>query len=289
MCNETNSECVDCLTDLDCDDGTFCNGVETCDSGSGTCQPGDGDPCLPGASCNEEEDVCNCSLDGDCIDDVFCNGVETCLDGACQPGIDPCPGQVCNETTEQCVIAAVTLDIGSGSGLRGTTNNPVIVNLDNTNDKISAVSLDICRGDDLTLSSCSETARSAGFSCISQPNPANTDCPGGIADRIIFFSFTGDFIEAGTGPILTLRYDVSPGPPFESCQNLTPESVVIVSCTDDGAGGCTAGPLLPNVTLASGEFCIATPIPTLSEWGMIIFMTIIMGLGVVTLFRRRIE
>jgi hypothetical protein len=30
-------------------------------------------------------------------------------------------------------------------------------------------------------------------------------------------------------------------------------------------------------------------IPTLSEWGMIIFMTIIMGLGVVTLFRRRIE
>jgi hypothetical protein len=29
-------------------------------------------------------------------------------------------------------------------------------------------------------------------------------------------------------------------------------------------------------------------IPTLSEWGMIIFMTIIMGLGVVTLFRRRI-
>jgi F0F1-type ATP synthase assembly protein I len=31
----------------------------------------------------------------------------------------------------------------------------------------------------------------------------------------------------------------------------------------------------------------AASIPTTSEWGMIIFMTIIMGLGVVTLFRRR--
>ena len=32
-----------------------------------------------------------------------------------------------------------------------------------------------------------------------------------------------------------------------------------------------------------------TAIPTLSEWGLILFMTIIMGLGVVILFRRRIE
>ena len=32
-----------------------------------------------------------------------------------------------------------------------------------------------------------------------------------------------------------------------------------------------------------------TAIPTLSEWGLILFMTTILGLGVVTLFRRRIE
>jgi hypothetical protein len=31
----------------------------------------------------------------------------------------------------------------------------------------------------------------------------------------------------------------------------------------------------------------AAPIPTLSEWGMIIFLTIILGIGVVTLLRRR--
>jgi hypothetical protein len=39
-----------------------------------------------------------------------------------------------------------------------------------------------------------------------------------------------------------------------------------------------------------GDACEPTDIaavPTLSEWGMIIFMTIILGLGVVTLLRRR--
>jgi hypothetical protein len=41
-----------------------------------------------------------------------------------------------------------------------------------------------------------------------------------------------------------------------------------------------------------GDVCeplSAADIPTLSEWGMIIFMTIIMGLGVAALFRRRLE
>ena len=44
-----------------------------------------------------------------------------------------------------------------------------------------------------------------------------------------------------------------------------------------------------EVTSTPREFCFApdnTSIPTLSEWGFIIFMTIVMGLGVVTLFRR---
>jgi len=35
--------------------------------------------------------------------------------------------------------------------------------------------------------------------------------------------------------------------------------------------------------------CVATVIPTLTEWGIIIFMTVIMGIGVVILDRRRID
>jgi hypothetical protein len=39
--------------------------------------------------------------------------------------------------------------------------------------------------------------------------------------------------------------------------------------------------------VCSGELVAASQIPTLSEWGMIIFMTIILGIGVVTLLRKR--
>jgi hypothetical protein len=35
-----------------------------------------------------------------------------------------------------------------------------------------------------------------------------------------------------------------------------------------------------------GSVC-SSAIPTLSEWGMIIFMTLILGIGITTLFRRR--
>ena len=36
-----------------------------------------------------------------------------------------------------------------------------------------------------------------------------------------------------------------------------------------------------------GDVCEASAIPTTGEWGIIIFMTIILGIGVVTLLRRR--
>ncbi|OWY61165.1 hypothetical protein B7486_65235, partial [cyanobacterium TDX16] len=58
-----------CQNDGDCDDGLFCNGVETCNTGTGECQPGPGDPCLPEEFCNETTDTCDqCVVDGDCDD-----------------------------------------------------------------------------------------------------------------------------------------------------------------------------------------------------------------------------
>ena len=54
------AECS-CGTNADCDDGLFCNGVETCDPGLG-CQPGS-DPC-PDRECIEASDSCG-SLCGD--------------------------------------------------------------------------------------------------------------------------------------------------------------------------------------------------------------------------------
>lgn len=64
---EPGGFCFPCTADDDCNDGLFCNGIETCDAGNGTCNPGNG-PCEE--SCNEENDVClpyicKCDLNGD--------------------------------------------------------------------------------------------------------------------------------------------------------------------------------------------------------------------------------
>lgn len=56
-----------CTTDADCDDGSVCNGIETCSAGA--CQPGT--PLPDGASCSDQNG---------------CNGAETCLAGTCYPG-----------------------------------------------------------------------------------------------------------------------------------------------------------------------------------------------------------
>lgn len=130
----------ECVADADCRDGEFCNGQETC-SAHGACVPGE-TPCEAGEDCNENADRCErpcvadadctdgdpctddycadgicqhdeieacrplppCTTDADCNDGTFCNGAETCgADGRCQPGTDPCPGQLCRESASTCV------------------------------------------------------------------------------------------------------------------------------------------------------------------------------------------
>ena len=43
-----------------------------------------------------------CSSDAECDDRLYCNGVESCISGSCVAGNDPCPGQICNESTGTC-------------------------------------------------------------------------------------------------------------------------------------------------------------------------------------------
>ena len=40
-----------CSSDADCDDGLFCNGAETCDTGTGECLPGTPVDCDDGVGC----------------------------------------------------------------------------------------------------------------------------------------------------------------------------------------------------------------------------------------------
>ena len=73
-CNGPAQACV-CMLDS-CDDGTFCNGAESCDV-AGLCQPG-ADPC-PDQGCDEVEGCLQCQNDGDCPLCEWCDG------GSCAP------------------------------------------------------------------------------------------------------------------------------------------------------------------------------------------------------------
>jgi len=47
-----------CAIDAHCDDGTFCNGAETCDAPNCTCEPAT-NPCPIDTTCNEDTDTCD--------------------------------------------------------------------------------------------------------------------------------------------------------------------------------------------------------------------------------------
>lgn len=78
---------VECLSDLDCDDGLFCNGAETCDLVAFTCQTGTAPTCDDLIDCTD--DICdpaagggagacvNSPNDGNCGDSIDCT-IDAC-------------------------------------------------------------------------------------------------------------------------------------------------------------------------------------------------------------------
>ncbi|MGM0575061.1 MAG: OmpA family protein [Myxococcota bacterium] len=77
-----------CEGDADCDDGDACNGEETCDLGTGACQPGTAPDCDDGVACTDD----SCDPATGCVhvaDDTLCDDTVACTDDACHP-VDGC-------------------------------------------------------------------------------------------------------------------------------------------------------------------------------------------------------
>ena len=111
-CNESTDSCDFTADGTVCDDGLFCNGVETCNASTG-CQSAPSEACV-GSLCDEATDQCVECLDaGDCDDGLYCNGSETCSAGSCEAGSAvicddgvACTTDSCNEATDSCDFTA---------------------------------------------------------------------------------------------------------------------------------------------------------------------------------------
>jgi thermitase len=128
---------VECIDDIECDDGLYCNGQEicnfgVCETGSSVSCANDGISCTL-ATCIEDIDDCEqvpddslclpgeicdlnlgcvipeCIVNEDCDDTMFCNGQEICNAGFCEFGAAivcndgvACTLDACNEVTDIC-------------------------------------------------------------------------------------------------------------------------------------------------------------------------------------------
>ncbi len=214
-CDETSDNCTANDTNgSSCDDGSFCNGTETCTTG--VCGSSSGDPCDGpdgdwdcSETCNETADNCTANdTDGTtCNDGLFCNGTEICTTGVCGSSTgNPCDGpdgdgdcaETCDETADNCLANDTNgsaCDDGSfcngtetcTTGVCGSSTGYPCTGPDGDGDCAESCdeTADDCTGPDTTGSSCddglfctvTDACDSAG-SCVGTGNP----CPGPDGD-----------------------------------------------------------------------------------------------------------
>lgn len=187
-CSETCDDTADACTGPDangsvCDDGVFCNGADTC--ASGTCSAHAGSPCSPpdgdfncAESCNEPADNCTASdPDGSACDDgLACNGADTCLAGTCDNHLgSPCAGvdgdANCSESCSDSVAGCTNPDPEGAACDDGVFCNGV--------DHCSGGSCSIHAGDPCQAAdgdgNCTESCNETGDSCTSA-DPGGSAC-----------------------------------------------------------------------------------------------------------------
>lgn len=117
-CDEVADGCSHAPSDIACDDGAWCTGVESCDASAG-CSAGTAPNCDDSVACTvdtcqEATDSCSHRPDDRaCGDGLFCNGTESCNPLAgCAPGSPAdcddavgCTIDTCNEEADVCVNA----------------------------------------------------------------------------------------------------------------------------------------------------------------------------------------
>lgn len=184
-CDPATSQCVECLTNVTCDNGEFCNGAEACVSGY--CQPGS-DPC-PGdfacavATCDEGADTCDYAVDpltcliGDvCYTDQdenpaaqcqYCDSSVDQLSWTFRPQGTPCTGGTC-DGAGHCRICVRDSDCDNGLFCDGS---------ERCNGGQCVTSLPPC----VSGEACDENARQCLVDCNGNGAPDSDDIIGGFS------------------------------------------------------------------------------------------------------------
>ena len=258
-----------------CDDGLYCNGVETCDEGSGVCQPGtnpcpnDGLYCSGTEECDEDNDRC-IQVDIPCEDDtLYCNGEELCLEGtdSCRPPYDPCDDEngctddTCHDDTDDCenVCNAVypfepccdnaacegyhiceaqsAINLGDAWADCGDTGVKIDICLENPEVPVGGIQVDLCDDPDcLECTECELTERSVVFDCV--VNELTEGPNAGCCRVIMFAKHPGGLINPGECDIVTIVYTLKDEPGCcDECIEIDGTNVVVADEYGYDVGG----------------------------------------------------
>jgi syndecan 4 len=310
QCNVTGGGCTvdgDCPTGI-CSNGNPCVDDSACPTWSPTCILSQ--TCAPGR-CSETGE--GCSVDGDCPTMICSNGTSCTVDddciGTCSSTAVPCADDndcemlgVCDDTAAapcdseaDCVGVAC---LGGGETcVGGGGGDGTCILAQTCADLVPKACVDVgrCTAPQDVSALCTVDADCNGTCRFGQmPCSETMPCPFGpcVEGSTCVDKFTCE----ATGAECTVDADCT-GEVCEDVDNCptTPNPDQANSDGDSLGDACDNCPNVTNQDQADsdgdgvGDACeqVTAAVPTLSEWGMIIFMTIILGIGVVTLLRRR--
>jgi hypothetical protein len=253
------SQICDCTTDIDCDDGLFCNGVETCDEPNCLCVPAVG-PCDDGNICTLDCDEAT----GACLTDTCDTSQLTApTDFCCQDADSPCRTGGADEQSICGAQFTLTKEDGfyqpAGEGEVVTVKNKVCLN--NPSDLVGGIQFDICDTPDcLTCIDCELTERTVMFDCFV------LELPNGCCRVIMICKNPGCAINPGECNIVTVVMQTTGNP--ECGQDCIVETIEGIVASDyDGfalAGSGVEGTLCPVVC---GDVCPPASAPDVNDCG----------------------
>ena len=249
-----------CASDLECDDGYFCNGAERCDPGALLPEPSGcvpGDPPCP-LACDEDRLACtSCEVadaDGDGSDARACGG-EDCDDA--EAGIHPGAAEVCNGRDEDC------------DGTSDEDLSPLYLDRDGDGWGDVATPLSPCSavpGLSMNAGDCDDTRSDLHPEQLELCNGVDDDCSGavddGLPETLCALAGAEARCEAGSCTLercLEGRGDCN-GLSIDGCETSLETSENCNACgarctSEDGLAYCTAGGCVLSVCLADHHLC----------------------------------